>query len=74
MNEEFVFSFLRFLFFEKKLAPASLASYKSALGKPLEYGFGIEVSDKIFAEFSKALFLLKPFYPPSIYLGPWRLF
>ena len=71
LDDEFIFSFLRHLFDVKKLAPATVCSYKSALSRPLEYGFGLDVSSKIYSDFGKALFLMRPSSP--VRLLSWSL-
>ena len=49
LDMEFVLSFLKFLFNEKDLAPTTVSSYKSALGKLLEMAFDSDMSSKIFS-------------------------
>ena len=41
-------TFLRFLFYELKLQPPTLATYKSALKLSLVNGFNIDLSDGFF--------------------------
>ena len=60
---ETVLAFLRFLFFDKCLAPATIATYKAALGKPLRIAFGIDVSGPPFIDFIRGLHNLKPSSP-----------
>ena len=56
---EIVLSFLRFLFLHQGLDPVTITHYKLALAKPLETAFGVSFTDRVFSEFSKALFLIK---------------
>ena len=60
---EFILEYLRFLFKEKKLAPHTVTCYKSALARPLNFAFGIDVSDTPFLDFTKAIFNLRPSKP-----------
>ena len=47
----------------RKLAPATVSMYRSALAKPLRLIFNIDVSVEPFNDFIKALFNLKPTVP-----------
>ena len=47
INKESVFAFLRFLFYNKKLAPVTLSPYKSALGRPLYQGLNSDVGSSV---------------------------
>ena len=63
VSTESVLSFLRFLFYVKKLAPATISAYKSALVRPLRLAFGIDVTLAPFPEFVRALFNIRPNKP-----------
>ena len=57
--------FLRHLFFVKKLAPATICAYKSALVRPVRLAFNVDLTLPPFPEFLKAFFNLRPCKPPS---------
>ena len=65
ISVELVLTYLRFLFFDKGLAPNTVTSYKSALARPLKLAFDIDVSDPPFPDFIKAIFNLRPNKPAS---------
>ena len=54
-----VFFLLRYVFIEKLVALSSVSSYKSTLGKPLLYAFGIDVSNKRVCELHQSVVLSK---------------
>ena len=64
INRESFAAFLRYLFHDKRLAPQSIASYKTALASPLSLGWGIDVSDDLFKGTLKAFSLRRP-APPA---------
>ena len=71
MDCEFILSFFRFLFSERKLSPATISAYKAALARPLKYIFKIDVSVSPFQDFMKGLFNIRPVRP---YKNPnWSL-
>ena len=60
---DFCFSFLRHLH-DMGLASSTITSIKSALTKPLEYGFGISLNNDIFNKVPLACANLRPDPPP----------
>ena len=48
ITQETVLSFMRHLFTDKNFAPATVATYKTALAEPLLVQFDVNVSDPIF--------------------------
>ena len=62
---ETVLAYLRFLFNQKKLAPATLSAYRSALAKPLLFIFDIDVSKQPFVDAIRAFFNIRPNRPVS---------
>ena len=65
INIESILSFFRFLFFTKKLAPATLSAYKSALVRPLRLAFNIDVTLPPFPEFLRAFYNIRPSKPSA---------
>ena len=63
VSQETILSFLRYLFFDRKLAPSTVSSYRSALAKPLLLLFHIDVSANPFVDCIRALFNLRPSSP-----------
>ena len=63
IDDTFIMSYLRFLFFDKKLAPTTIASYKSALSRPLRYAFKVDLSTNLYIDFIKALGNIRPNKP-----------
>ena len=59
LNMESVLTYLRFLFWDKKLAPSTVSSYKAVLARPLRNAFNIDVSSNPFPDFFKALHNIK---------------
>ena len=65
VNTELVLAFFRYLFFERKLAPATVSAYKSALVRPLRLAFGVDVTLPPFNDFIRALYNIRPSRPPG---------
>ena len=47
----------------KKLAPATVTTYKAALARPLKLAFNVDVSDAPFGDFVKGLYNIRPSKP-----------
>ena len=60
---DFVLSYFRFLFEEKKLAASTLKSYKSALQEPIKLAFDIDLTDPILGRAMQAFQNLRPAKP-----------
>ena len=58
-----VLSFLNYLFYIRKLTPATVSAYKSALVRPLRLIFNIDVTSSPFCEFLRALYNIRPSKP-----------
>ena len=63
VNRETFAAFMRFLFLDKRLAPQTIASYKTALAKPMMFGWGINVLDDFFSGTLRAFHLQRPAVP-----------
>ena len=60
ISRDFLASFLRHLFFEKKLSVATIRSQKSSLRDPIRLAFGIDLSDDIFGRILRSFSLSRP--------------
>lgn len=47
IDDKVVLSFMRSLFDERKFSPPTVATYKSALSKPLQWAFGLDLSKTV---------------------------
>lgn len=60
-----VISFLRYLFVDRGLSPATISSHRSVLSQPLLRGFGIDLNTNIDAMVTKAFFRKRPRQPQT---------
>ena len=70
-EEKTILEFFIWLFEKCKLQANTIASYRSALVKPLAVGFGLRITAERFAEVSKSFFNFRP--PPSLVEPQWCL-
>lgn len=60
IDKALVLEYLAFLFWDKKLSPRTIMSYRAALALPLQLGFSINTADKEFSLEAKGSFIRKP--------------
>ena len=60
ISQKVVLEFLEFIFTSRNLAPKTVLTYRNALAKPLEVGFGIDTSNHIFSALARAQFIARP--------------
>jgi len=60
MTVKVVWSFMRFLFERRTFSLATVATYKSALLKPLLWALGLDLAKTIFHDFYRGLLNMRP--------------
>jgi len=63
IDDEVVLSFMKSIFDKKGFAPATVATYKSGLSKPLLWAFGLDLAKPVFQDFYKGLLNIRPSRP-----------
>ena len=62
-SRETVDSFLKYLFFQRLLAPKTIALYKTGFTRPVLLGWGFNVSNAIFSDLARAFGNFRPAIP-----------